>query len=166
MTERTLHLIRHAKADERGPRYPDDSQRPLVKGGHKQADSLARALKKLDISFNRLFASPYTRAVETATPLEARLRRGRLQTLPTLATDDYPALLEAVLEILTEEDSIIAFVGHEPYVSELASLLLTGEHDELELSVKKAAWLELRGPLECGRMELRCLVPYTVYRHI
>ena len=162
----TLYLIRHASAGERSPSYPDDSQRPLDDKGFKQAKTLARVLKTLDVTFDRLFSSPYTRAAQTAERLVGRLAEGRrVQYLDTLAGDDYQQLLVDVVENVTPADKTVALVGHEPYLSELASYLLTGT-TSVPLRVRKAAWATLAGGLAPGEMTLQTLLPAAVYRRV
>jgi phosphohistidine phosphatase len=163
----TLYLIRHAQADERGPNYPDDSKRPLIDKGLKQAKSLAKALKALGFTFDQLFSSPYTRAAQTAEPLIPRLKKGRhIHYLDTLADNTYAQLLVDVKERLGKSDSVIALVGHEPYLGELAAYLLTGENDEPKITFRKAAMLELSGELEASQMTLEMFMPASIYKNI
>jgi phosphohistidine phosphatase len=163
----TLYLIRHAQADERGPKYPDDSKRPLVDKGVKQAKTLAKVLKELEIVFDQLFSSPYTRAAQTAEPLLPQLKKGRhIHYLDHLASDDYAQLLVDVRERLSKSDKTIALVGHEPYLSELTSYLLVGGKNNVTLTFKKAAILELSGELEPSRMSLEMFMPGAAYKNI
>jgi phosphohistidine phosphatase len=163
----TLYLIRHAQAHERGPDYPDDSKRPLVDKGVKQVKSLVKALKALDITVDQLFSSPYTRAAQTAEPLLPQLKKGRhIHYLDHLATNDYAQLLVEFKERLTKNDKVIALIGHEPYLGELAAYLLTGDKDEPSITFKKAAWLELSGELEMAQMSLEMFVPASIYKNI
>ena len=155
----TLHLIRHAKAGKRGSDYPDDSQRPLTREGRAQARELAKLFKVLRIRFDYLFSSPHTRALETARALEARLKKGRLETLQSLTSDLYPQLLVDIAtksgdnglkngvkefktlkkaENVTGANLIIALVGHEPYLGEFASYLLTADTKRVQVDFKKA----------------------------
>ena len=160
-----LYLIRHASADERGPAYPDDSKRPLIAKGHKQAKALAKVLEICNIKLDRLFSSPYTRAAQTAEPLSAALKKGqRIQYLDALADSHYPQLLVDIGEWTLDRDSTIALVGHEPYMSELASHLLTGNEATVEIQFKKAAMMHLSGVLEPGEMSLQAFLPASVYR--
>ena len=162
-----IYLIRHASAAERGPSYPDDSLRPLTRKGQEQAESLARALKRMDVSFDRLFSSPYTRAAQTAESVAARLKKGcRIQYLDALTDDDYPQLLTDLGDGVKAGDETVALVGHEPFLSELASFLLTGEPQGVSVQVKKAALLALGGALAPGEMTLHLLLPAAVYRHL
>ena len=183
----TLYLIRHAQADERGPRYPDDSLRPLVSKGHKQTRALAKALEILNIRFDRVFSSPYTRALETAKPLAGRLEAAGIEHLSELTSPNYPQLLTQIVDNLVDKsvnkhagepvdkgvdnlanraagDLRVALVGHEPYLSDLTSYLLTGDTDKVELKFKKAMVVQLRGELKAGGMTLQMMLPARVYK--
>ena len=180
----TLYLIRHAQADERGPRYPDDSLRPLVAKGHKQAKALSRALGSLDMKFDRLFSSPYTRALETAQPLSEWLEV-EVETLNELTSSRYPQLLERLVDKgvdrgssklvdkgvdnsrdATTDSAHVALVGHEPYLSELTSYLLTGDAWGVSVRFKKAMVVQLGGRLEAGGMTLQMMLSARVYRKL
>jgi phosphohistidine phosphatase len=163
----TLYLIRHAQADERGPNYPDDSKRPLVDKGIKQVKTLVKVLKALGIVFDQVFSSPYTRAAQSAEPLLPQLKKGRhIHYLDSLATDDYTQLLVDVSERLAKNDKTIAFVGHEPYLSDLTSYLLTGDKRKAAINFKKAAILGLSGELEPSQMSLEMFMPVAVYKNM
>lgn len=162
----TLLLIRHALADERGPNYPDDSLRPLVDKGHQQAAALAETLSALAINLDRLFTSPYRRALETAEPLVSCVATGKLEPLEALADEDYPQLLAELEAQLADGAETVALVGHEPYLSELASLLLVGDPQAVEIDFKKAALMVLTGPLAPGQMSLAMMLPPRVYRRL
>lgn len=167
MTSVVLYLIRHARAADRSDTYPDDSLRPLTDQGETQAQQLANLLAAKAIYFDWLISSPYTRARQTAAPLTARAERQT--TLETLATADYTALLRDVQELVAANaprPPQLALVGHEPYLSELASYLLTGDPDGVFVDVKKAAMLSFRGKLAAGEMTLEMLVPYGLYKHL
>ena len=136
----TLILIRHAQADARGTSFPDDSRRPLVAKGHRQAAVLATAFKALGITLDRLYSSPFVRAAETAEPLIAHLRRGRaIAYLDSLADSDYDALLTDLRERFEPGDATVACVGHEPFLSEFASLLLSGDPMKVDALFRKSA---------------------------
>lgn len=161
---RTLLLIRHAQADERGPKYPDDSLRPLVAKGHQQTAALAEVLNALALRPDRLFSSPYRRAIQTAEPLTQCVASGALELLEGLAADDYSQLLAELEAQLADNDGTIALVGHEPYLSELSSLLLTGNPNAVTIKFKKAALVVLEGPLEAGQMTLALMLPPRLYK--
>ena len=167
----TLYLIRHASAGERGPRdsenlqHPDDTLRPLDPKGHKQAKTLAEVLKTLDVGFDRLFSSPYTRAAQTAESLAGRLAKGHhVQYLDALAEGDYPQLLVDLREGIKAGDETVALVGHEPFLGGFASYFLTGSPQTVSVQVRKATLLALSGSLAPGEMTLQMLLPATVYK--
>ena len=88
----------------------------------------------------------------------------RAELLEALADSDYAGLLAALGERLGATDERLALVGHEPYLSELASLLLCGDARALRLEVGKGALLRLRGELRPAGMSLSALVPASSYR--
>lgn len=162
-----LYLIRHARAAERDDTYPEDSLRPLTEQGETQAKQLAHLLDAKDIRFDWLISSPYTRARQTAAPLAHHAEHQT--TLETLITADYTALVRDLRELIATDSSRplqVALVGHEPYLSELASYLLTGDPDGVFIDVKKAALLCFRGRLVAGEMTLDMLIPYGLYKHL
>ena len=175
----TLLLIRHAKAGKRGPDHPNDSQRPLTEEGRAQARKLARLFEILDVRFDHLFSSPYTRALQTAEALGGRAREGRIKTLQSLTGGGYPQLL---VDIATKsgdnglknvvkgseraektKNITLALVGHEPYLGEFTSYLLTADAKRLRMNLKKAGVLTLRGRLEPGGMILRGMLEPALY---
>lgn len=167
MAELTVYLIRHARAAERGAKYPDDRLRPLVDKGLKQAKTLSKTFKSMNVRLDQLFCSPFTRTAQTAEPLKTQLQRGRtIQYLDSLASDQYPQLLIDVHERLKPKDRDIALVGHEPYLSEFTSLLLTGQAKVLSVNFKKGGMLTLRGSFEPAGMTLESYLVYGNYKHL
>ena len=61
-----LYLIRHALAEERGDKWPDDSRRPLTAGGIAKMKKTARGLARLDIRLDVILTSPLVRTRQTA----------------------------------------------------------------------------------------------------
>jgi phosphohistidine phosphatase len=160
-----LLLIRHAQAaaqDENA--YPDDSVRPLVPKGRKAQRRISRELRKRKLIPTRVYSSPWKRAWQTARilidetglPKSARFRCDALAGPPDLA-----AIAVEVGEVGSDE--IIALVGHEPWMSSLASLLLTGDPAGLEVDFAKSGVLGIETAgiaAEHGRGSLRFyLVP-------
>jgi len=119
-----LYLIRHGIAAERGPEYPDDSKRPLTAKGIAALRREAKALNRLDVTFDLIITSPLTRTKQTADTL-AGLLRGK----PAVAMSDAltPAgTPAAVIREINEHPrkSKLALVGHEPNIGELAARLI------------------------------------------
>ena len=162
----TLYLIRHAHAGEAHHDDPGDHLRPLSRKGQKQAETLVRALTTLDIRFDRLFSSPYTRAAETASPLTPHVRGGRLELLAELTGDDCPGLLDALRTSLKKSDTTLALVGHEPYLSGLTSYLLSGAEAQVRIRFRKGMLVRLDGPLKAGRFELHSALTPTLIKRL
>ena len=63
----SLFLVRHAKAGKRSQWDDDDSQRPLVAEGIRQAEVIADSIAPLQPT--ALFSSPFVRCMQTLEPL-------------------------------------------------------------------------------------------------
>ena len=63
----SLFLVRHAKAGKRSQWDADDSLRPLVNEGVKQAEVISESIAPL--APTALFSSPYIRCMQTLGPL-------------------------------------------------------------------------------------------------
>jgi phosphohistidine phosphatase len=137
-----LFFLRHAKACPRGPKYRPDSKRPLTGEGEKTMRQVAAGIAKLDLSFDLILASPYLRALRTAEILAGEYDSKKLFVSRHLAADAGPQ--EVVTEILGNFATLenIVLVGHEPFLSGLISVLLTGEPG-LKIDFKKAALCKL-----------------------
>jgi phosphohistidine phosphatase len=134
-----LYLIRHAIAAEAGtPGYEQDSQRPLTDKGRKKMRKIARGLNTLGLKLNLIITSPYLRARETAEILAVEFRLIDDKIIESAALTpggDLAQLVEAINAHYSHLENI-ALVGHEPALSELTSILLTGL-PEMALTFKK-----------------------------
>lgn len=125
-----LFLLRHGLAVERGsPGFEDDFIRPLTAKGRHQLRQSCAGLKKLGVKFDQLLASPLIRARETSAIVAAELkcapRRCRLSE--NLRPGAEPARLVTELKALGSGPEKILLVGHEPDLSRLIALLVTGK---------------------------------------
>jgi phosphohistidine phosphatase len=57
-----LYLIRHAIAEERGDKWPDDAKRPLTLEGTARMRKAAKGLVRLGVKFDVVLTSPLVRA--------------------------------------------------------------------------------------------------------
>lgn len=159
-TKLHLYLIRHAKAFPKGKAYPNDALRPLTSEGLQQAEQVQQALARLGITFDVLLSSPWTRAIQTAQALKGS-SADQFAVIPELADSNFPALLTA-LRCFEQEDAHIALVGHQPWLEQLASWLITGKSKTMRLNVKKASIIKLSGVLNAGKVKLHWLLPPAV----
>ena len=141
-----LLLVRHALAAERHPeKFPDDTLRPLDPKGRKTQRRMSRQLRRLNIVPSVIWSSPWKRAWQTAGILatETGLGKKRRQACPPLADDPDLAALTELIGTPAEDESV-ALVGHEPWLGELASLLLTGSPTRLNLDFPKSGVMAIR----------------------
>ena len=137
-----LFLLRHAKACPRGPRYRPDSKRPLSREGEKAMREVAAGIRRLEPSFDVILSSPYARAWRTAEILAEACDSKVPFASQHLAADADPAeIIEEILENFSALENIV-LVGHEPFLSGLVSILLTGDPG-LAMDFKKAGMCKL-----------------------
>ncbi len=151
-----VYLVRHAIAEPNdSARWPDDSQRPLTAAGIERFRAVARGLRRLGIEIDAMLASPYVRAWHTAKLLTKEAAWPAPEELRALEPSTSPPVcLDALRD---RRESTLALVGHQPQLSELASLLLAGDERSLHLELKKGAAMCLRfeGKPEAGNAALR-----------
>ena len=121
---RTLYLVRHAIAAERGPKYPDDDLRPLTKQGMEKMKVAARGFANLDPELDMVISSPLVRARQTAEILLAELAPAPAHELiEELSPGNSPADLADALGRYAKQRAI-ALVGHEPDLGKFACWLI------------------------------------------
>ncbi len=132
-----LFFLRHGKAHERSAKFQPDSKRPLTPDGIKAMRKVARGMRKLKLSFDLVLTSPYVRAAQTAQiAAEVLGAKKVLLSESLIAEADGRELIAEINESYGRAENIL-LVGHEPYMSHLLSVLLTGK-DGLEINLKKA----------------------------
>jgi len=154
-----LFVIRHAIAVP-GSMLLADADRPLSPKGRKRFSEAVLGLRCLQVRFDRLYHSPWLRAVETAELLTPVLD-GKAVCSPALARAPSQDLLDALV------GARVALVGHEPWMGELVAWLTTGVPPHGSVFAFKRggmAWLE--GQLQPGRMVLQAFLPPKVLREI
>ncbi|MGH7876033.1 MAG: phosphohistidine phosphatase SixA [Candidatus Binatia bacterium] len=124
-----IYLLRHGIAIGRDdPSSRNDADRPLTAKGLKRMRKAARGLRRLNIPFDAVVTSPFTRARQTADIVVAALE---LQSTFEEMSDLTPeSSVETLLSNLArfQNHSHLLLVGHEPLLSDLAAFLLTLEH--------------------------------------
>jgi phosphohistidine phosphatase len=150
-----LYIIRHAIAAPVDPQDPagDDSQRPLTNKGRNKMYRIAKGLKQLGESIDLIMTSPYLRATQTARILAKKSGLGRDQILVSESLAPAGRIEDLVKDIGEKCKGVenIALVGHEPYLSRLTSLLLSGDPN-LSITLKKGGVCRLSiETLQAGR---------------
>jgi phosphohistidine phosphatase len=163
-----VYLVRHAIAENRDPiRWPDDSLRPLTEEGErkfrKAAHGVAARLTNPDV----VLASKFVRAWRTAEILQEEA--GWPAPQPCREIEASRPAKEGVRALRKVTDSaVVALVGHEPNLGELASLLLTGDDGAVAVQMKKggAAGLRMDGRPDPGSAMLLWLLTPSVLRSL
>jgi phosphohistidine phosphatase len=156
-----LLVVRHAIAEDRGEfgrTGKDDGERPLTEEGRKRFAKGARALRRLVPGIDLLGTSGLVRADETGDLLAGAYGGIRTVRVAELAPDANP---DALLPWLRGQRrrKVVAVVGHEPHLSGLVELLLTGRRPGfVELKKGGACLLALDKPAAAGGAELRWLL--------
>ena len=149
-----IYLLRHAIAAERdATRFPDDRLRPLTARGKAQAREVAKAMRHLDLGIDLIWTSPLVRTQQTAAPVAKRLGLAdRLEECEQLAPDGDPGKLLKAIAALDPPSANLLLVGHEPYLSELLSVLVSGK-PTMQVKMKKGglAKLAVDGPIRLKR---------------
>lgn len=160
-----LYLLRHAIAAERGPEYSQDSARPLTERGERHMRRSARGMVALGLAFDLVLTSPHARARRTAELVADALdAHDILEEAPALAADGDPRVL--VQTLARSADERVLLVGHEPFLSDLVSVLISGRAGA-GVRFKKGGLCKLRVDSlrygRCARLEW-LLVPRQLRR--
>jgi len=115
-----LYLVQHGKAMSK----EQDAERPLTDVGRREARKVADFLGPRGLKVEQLWHSGKARAAQTAEIYASAVAVGEGPSVRKgLKPNDNVALLRDELAV-TSGDTMI--VGHMPFMSRLASLLLTG----------------------------------------
>jgi len=153
-----LYILRHAIAAERSSAgHSSDSQRPLTPEGLRKLKRIVRGMKSIELSFDLILSSPYMRARQTADVVATTLGLESVLELSVLLEPG--AELQALIADLASRSmgvDRILLVGHEPMLSSLTSLLLSGDED-LDITLKKGGLCKLAirtiSPGRCATLE-------------
>ncbi len=125
---RSVYLVRHAIAFERGQDWPDDARRPLTHKGAARMREVVDGLLALDVELDLVVTSPFVRAKQTADLLIAGWPEPpALVVSAALAPGALPTSVTDVLSQHTQAEGV-ALVGHEPGLGELAAWLIGARH--------------------------------------
>ena len=139
-----LFLLRHGIAVERAEfDFASDGLRPLTAKGRQQLRQTCIALRKMKLNFDLILSSPLVRAAQTAEIVAVDLKlKKRLFFADELKPGGSPKKL---LQKISRHHPVVKnllLVGHEPDLSRLISLLVTGGPG-LEVDFKKGGLAKL-----------------------
>lgn len=118
----TLHLIRHAKTDQKSP-TGKDFDRELLPKGIAQANLLGNYLNSHHINLGKILCSTASRTKQTRSILQ---EHQVIQSETHFIEDLYLASSMEIMTIVEQHNSteeVITVIGHNEGVSELASYL-------------------------------------------
>jgi phosphohistidine phosphatase len=139
-----LYVVRHALAEDTAA--GGDEARHLTDVGRQRTLKAAAGMQALGLELDLILTSPLARAFETAEIIAGVYANGLVpQVTPELATGISAPDAVAALAPHSRNDSLM-IVGHEPQLSALVSILLTGEPDMIHLRMRKGACVALELP--------------------
>jgi len=161
-----LLLIRHGIAeDAERPGPKADALRALTAEGRRRMKECGAGLRELVPAVTVVATSPLRRAVESAAVLAAAYRV-KVEEVPALKPGGDPRALLRWLGSRKRAAGPVAVVGHEPHLSSVASLLLTGRRTPiLELKKGGACLLVLRAA-KPGTARLEWLLTARALRNL
>jgi phosphohistidine phosphatase len=139
-----LYILRHAQAGDR-VEAPADNARRLTSVGQERMRNAAAGMRKLGLNFDAILTSPLPRASETAQIVASAYDGQQPELLEALAVGVSPAEAVAALKPFARCDHLM-IVGHEPQLSGIASIVLTGAPDKLHSDLKKGGCIAIEFP--------------------
>jgi phosphohistidine phosphatase len=122
-----IYILRHGIAVDRGTRgYEKDADRPLTKDGEDKMHQIAGAMLGMGLEFDLILSSPLVRAYQTAKIVAEEL--GEEVTITEHLSPGANAL-KLIAEINGKKAQQVLLVGHEPDLSQLISVFMTGGSD-------------------------------------
>lgn len=152
MTERTLVLLRHAKAAN--PERVVDADRPLTARGHADAAAAGAWLLARGLQPGRVLCSPSRRTRETWHSVRVALGDAGSTAEVVMEGALYDAGAATALDLIRATDpdvEVLMVVGHNPTVSMISTLLDPGTEVEEGLRTGGLAVHSLDGEwVDCG----------------
>lgn len=162
-----LYVMRHGIAEDASA-DGDDRSRRLTPRGRRRIERATAGLRALELPLDAVATSPLPRAAETAAIVAAGLPDVPAPRELEALEPDVPAAETLRALRLFARSRHLLLVGHEPNLSQLLALVLTGSPDGATLAMKKGgcAAVELTALVPRGGATLRWLLPPRVLRRI
>jgi phosphohistidine phosphatase len=149
--ERFVYLVQHGQAEPKDK----DPERPLTAEGRQTVQRVAAWALRAGIEVGQVRHSGKLRAEQTAGAFAEKLK-------PTEGITKYPGLgpnddVQPVADALSECPCSVMLVGHLPFLSRLAGLMLTGDPERQPVRFRQGGLVGLvRGE---ERWTVACVVP-------
>ncbi len=137
-----LYILRHGIAEDAPPGGDDGARKLTSRGREKLRDSTA-GMRALGLKFDVILTSPLARASETAEIVAAAYSNTPPPRVEPRLAQGVPAqeAIAAIKEFSRRHDVMI--VGHEPQLSAIASILLSGSPQGININLKKGGLIAL-----------------------
>ena len=150
-TERFVWLVQHGQAEPK----ETNPERPLTAEGRETVERVAAWAVRAGIVVGQVRHSGKLRAHQTAAIFAEKLK-------PTESITSYPGLgpnddVQPVADALAECPCSVMLVGHLPFLSRLAALLLTGDTERQPVRFRQGGLVGLIREEE--RWAVACAVP-------
>jgi phosphohistidine phosphatase len=123
-----LFILRHGKAGKSSG-GPDDAARGLTREGKAEIRRVAQWMKVQEFRFDTIATSPLRRALETATVIASVSgRKDNLAIWDELAPGGDPDTV-CYKAAQVGNDARVLVIGHEPGLSRLISMIISGNPD-------------------------------------
>jgi len=137
-----LYVLRHGIAEQTAS-DGDDRSRRLTPAGRRKLRAAAEGMRALGLRFDLILTSPLPRAAETAAIVKEALGGEPVpRELGALEQGFSPVETVRALRPFARYEHV-AIVGHEPGLSGVVALLLTGSPDGVRLVLKKGGLVGL-----------------------
>jgi phosphohistidine phosphatase len=138
-----LFILRHGDAGRKIAAGSTDAKRALTVAGQKEIADISKSLKDLGIKINLVITSPLKRAQETATIVAKTLKvQSKMQEWNELTPEANRIKLYGKLSSYKQDASIL-IVGHNPYLSEMISEIIS-EDKNGHIDLKKGGVARIR----------------------
>jgi phosphohistidine phosphatase len=118
---KVLLIVRHAKAEETDFKKPD-FKRTLSHRGKKNAQEMAKRLKKKNLIPQKIYSSPASRAISTARYFADEFGIAQSEIIQDMEV--YDALTNTLLDCINKIDDqsdFVALFGHNPAITSLVN---------------------------------------------
>jgi phosphohistidine phosphatase len=151
-----IYFLRHGDASS-DSRF-SDNERPLTDRGKLQATLVGTFLQRMKVVIDAAFSSPLKRAQDTGSIVISNISKQKVVLSEFLLNGSDPRQLFEQLNELRVSSVIL--IGHEPYLSEIISLLISGNRNvEIEFRKCSLALVDISIPIKQGAGLLKFLIP-------
>ena len=154
-----LFILRHGEAGKRSASRGHDSKRPLTATGENEIIDIADSFKIIGIDFDVILTSPLKRAQQTADLVARQFKaQKKVRQVKELSPEGSKSDLYRMLSSFKEETSLL-IVGHNPYLSEMISEMVTdGKYGRIDVKKGGVAKIRVTNSTPKFKGELRWLI--------